>query len=153
MDDPRDKDEEKRQAPASAWKKIVDEAGPGDEWEDAALRARIEANRRRRLAIAEQKRQRRRWLLAALGAGGGLVLLCVAVIVWFSSGPARGGTSSIDFERIVCPDWIDQQFIDLDGGARDGVQLEAVRDIAIHYVGNPGTTAMQNRNYFNRAGV
>ena len=46
------------------------------------------------------------------------------------------------------PDWIDQQIIDVDGNSRRGVYLEGVRDIVIHYVGNPGTTAQQNRDYF-----
>ena len=46
------------------------------------------------------------------------------------------------------PDWIDQQIIEIDGDSRRGVYLEGVRDIVIHYVGNPGTTAQQNRDYF-----
>lgn len=46
------------------------------------------------------------------------------------------------------PDWIDQQIIKVDGDSRRGVMLEGVRDIVIHYVGNPGTTAQQNRDYY-----
>ena len=46
------------------------------------------------------------------------------------------------------PDWIDQQIINVDGDSRRGVYLEGVRDIVIHYVGNPGSTAQQNRNYY-----
>lgn len=46
------------------------------------------------------------------------------------------------------PDWVDVQLIRVDGSARRGVPLEGVRDIVIHYVGNPGTTAQQNRDYF-----
>lgn len=46
------------------------------------------------------------------------------------------------------PDWIDQQIIDVDGDSRRGVYLEGIRDIVIHYVGNPGTTAQQNRDYY-----
>ena len=46
------------------------------------------------------------------------------------------------------PDWIDQQIIKVDGDSRRGVYLEGVRDIVIHYVGNPGTTAQQNRDYY-----
>ncbi len=47
------------------------------------------------------------------------------------------------------PDWVDVQLIDVDGHSRRGVKLEEINDIVIHYVGNPGTTAQQNRNYFN----
>ena len=46
------------------------------------------------------------------------------------------------------PAWIDQQIIKVDGDSRRGVYLEGVRDIVIHYVGNPGTTAQQNRDYY-----
>ncbi len=33
--------------------------------------------------------------------------------------------------------------------SRPGTPLEAVNGVVIHYVGNPGTTAEQNRSYFN----
>ena len=46
------------------------------------------------------------------------------------------------------PDWVDQQIIKVDGDSRRGVMLEGVRNIVIHYVGNPGTTAEQNRDYY-----
>ena len=46
------------------------------------------------------------------------------------------------------PDWIDQQIIKVDGESRRGVYLESVQDIVIHYVGNPGSTAQQNRDYY-----
>ena len=46
------------------------------------------------------------------------------------------------------PDWVDQQIIKVDGDSRRGVYLESVQNIVIHYVGNPGTTAQQNRDYY-----
>ena len=46
------------------------------------------------------------------------------------------------------PDWVDQQIIKVDGDSRRGVMLEGVRNIVIHYVGNPGTTAQQNRDFY-----
>ena len=46
------------------------------------------------------------------------------------------------------PDWVDQQIIKVDGDSRRGVMLEGVRNIVIHYVGNPGTTAQKNRDYY-----
>ena len=46
------------------------------------------------------------------------------------------------------PEWIDQQIIKVDGDSRRGVYLEGIRDIVIHYVGNPGSTAQQNRDYY-----
>ena len=46
------------------------------------------------------------------------------------------------------PGWVDQQIIKVDGDSRRGVMLEGVRNIVIHYVGNPGSTAQQNRDYY-----
>ena len=46
------------------------------------------------------------------------------------------------------PDWVDQQIIKVDGDSRRGVMLEGVRNIVIHYAGNPGATAQQNRDYY-----
>lgn len=46
------------------------------------------------------------------------------------------------------PDWVDQQIIKVDGDSRRGVMLEGVRNVVIHYVGNPGTAAQQNRDYY-----
>lgn len=47
------------------------------------------------------------------------------------------------------PKWIDQDLIEIDGSSRNGTALGGVNDIVIHYIGNPGTTAKQNRDYFN----
>lgn len=49
------------------------------------------------------------------------------------------------------PDWIDTQIVPINGVGRRGEALEGVNDIVIHYVGNPGTTAQQNRNYYAKA--
>ena len=46
------------------------------------------------------------------------------------------------------PAWISRQILPEDCASRTGQKLSEVRDIAIHYVGNPGTTAQQNRDYF-----
>jgi len=49
---------------------------------------------------------------------------------------------------VPIPDWVDQQIIKVDGDSRRGVYLESVQNIVIHYVGNPGSTAQQNRDYY-----
>ena len=51
------------------------------------------------------------------------------------------------------PEWVQVDLIDVDGAARRGTDLEGIKDIVIHYVGNPGTTAKQNRDFFNNPGV
>lgn len=46
------------------------------------------------------------------------------------------------------PDWVEIALISVDGASRRGEKLEGVRDIVLHYVGNPGTSARANRNWF-----
>ncbi len=50
--------------------------------------------------------------------------------------------------RVDMPAWVEVDLISLDGASRRGTSLEALNAIVIHYIGNPGTTAAQNRNYF-----
>lgn len=43
---------------------------------------------------------------------------------------------------------LDVQLLSLNEYSRPGLALENVKNIAIHYTANPGSTAMDNRNYF-----
>lgn len=49
---------------------------------------------------------------------------------------------------VVLPDYVESALIRVDGASRRGVKLEGVNAIVIHYVANSGSTARQNRNYF-----
>ncbi len=46
------------------------------------------------------------------------------------------------------PDWVEKDLLPLNEYSRSGDWLEAVNGVVVHYTGNPGTTARQNRNYF-----
>lgn len=46
------------------------------------------------------------------------------------------------------PDWVRVELLPLNPYSRPGTALEEVNGIVVHYVGNPGTTAEQNRSYF-----
>lgn len=54
--------------------------------------------------------------------------------------------------RIPVPDslpgWITVDLLPVNQWSRPGKPMEAMNGIVIHYVGNPGTTAAQNRSYF-----
>ncbi len=93
-------------------------------------------------------RRRRRRLLAVVGIGAAAAVLVVTLIgIGLHALIVR---NRVDLDSIVCPAWIEPHLIDLDGAARPGTPLEKVNDLAIHYVGNPNTTAIANRNYFNQ---
>lgn len=51
-------------------------------------------------------------------------------------------------QELALPEWVDEQLIHKHTTARTGVLLEDINNIVIHYVGNPNTTAENNRNYF-----
>ena len=71
------------------------------------------------------------------------------------SGAATKTQAEIDAEtvatlgRLAVPDYVNQDFIN-PSRARTGLALEGLHNIVIHYTGNPGTTAKQNRNYFGK---
>jgi N-acetylmuramoyl-L-alanine amidase len=54
----------------------------------------------------------------------------------------------VDISHIDYPSYVDQQFIKKDGHSRTGNKIRRVNDIVIHYVGNEGSTAQANRDYF-----
>ena len=56
--------------------------------------------------------------------------------------------SSVDI-----PEWITVNYIDVHDSARTGNKLRRLNNIVVHYVGNPATTASQNREYFNNSGT
>lgn len=51
-------------------------------------------------------------------------------------------------QSLVLPDFVKQDFIHKHTTARTGIVLEDIENIVIHYVGNPNTTAQNNRDYF-----
>ena len=51
-------------------------------------------------------------------------------------------------ETLEVPAYVDVQIIDIDGASRRGTSLSDINDIVIHYVGNPGTSAQANRNWY-----
>ena len=56
----------------------------------------------------------------------------------------------VSLHRSGMPSWVDQQLIQGNGTGRRGDKLDAVNSIVIHYVGNPGTTAQQNHDYYDQ---
>lgn len=121
---------------------------------EEALRLQIQENRRQR-NLEIHRRRRRRLMLLAVAAGGVLTLAGLFFglrALWDSAPEPSPPNGGVDISHIVYPQWIDQEFIE-NPEARTGEPLPAVRDLAIHYVGNPGSSAKGNRNYFNSEGV
>lgn len=102
----------------------------------------------RREEVAKEIR-RRRILLKRL------IIRCTIGIFAFLIGLATGWLMRgagirrpVDLSSIKAPEWIDQQFLTINPYSRPGTKLGMINGIVIHYIGNPGTTAQQNRDYF-----
>lgn len=97
----------------------------------------------KRLPPRRRKRKRRRKQGSAFRII--IPLLAVVVLAGLVGNLIRLGVGE---DRV--PAWIDSQILPRESTSRTGLKLGQVRDIAIHYVGNPGTTAQQNRDFFSQ---
>lgn len=89
--------------------------------------------RRRARRRGPEKKQ-----LALLAVLAVLVLAVVGVLA------SRG----LPGEDIPVPDYVEKDYLTVNEFSRPGTPLEEINGVVIHYVGNPGTTAQANRNYF-----
>lgn len=53
-------------------------------------------------------------------------------------------------KELQVPSYVDVQLIHKHTTARTGIQLTDIKNVVIHYVGNPNTTAQNNRDYFDK---
>ena len=60
----------------------------------------------------------------------------------------REPENTIDLKAVEMPDWVQQDFLRKNIFSRPDVTRRQVKNIVIHYVGNPGTSAKATRNYF-----
>lgn len=107
---------------------------PRSRGSDAARRNRVRLRILRRILLTI--------LLMALSFAAGLL--------WgrYSDGDFLARRKYVDLSALRAPEWINQQFIPTGKYARPGLKMERINDVVIHYVANPGTTAEQNRGYF-----
>ena len=97
----------------------------------------------------ENERNRRRnmrmHILLAVDAALLAAILLVSGLLLYRS---HNRETEQHLSQIQAPDWYTQDFLTVNPYSRPGTKREHVRDIVIHYVANPGTSAKQNQNYF-----
>ena len=96
------------------------------------------------MAAAYRRKRRRRRTVPAVPLLLGLVLACLTAAVLWVLLRDRG----LPGEDIEVPDYVEQDYLTVNEWSRPGTELEQIDGVVIHYVGNPGTTAHANRNYF-----
>lgn len=98
-------------------------------------------------------------LILILGSSG-VVLLILLAIVMFNrdeqeplDNKQTEATTTQDVTEVVkdaflVSDAITEHLLTVNEYSRPGTELKEVKGVVIHYVGNPATTAENNRNYF-----
>lgn len=102
----------------------------------------------RRRKLRRRRKRRRAAILITLELAA-LVLLISFAIKFFTNNKSHIDRLEVARETEI-PDWIDVQLIDEGNPSRTGLKLDGVNNIVVHYVGNPQTTAQQNRNFYNQ---
>ncbi len=85
-----------------------------------------------------------------------VAILCIigAVFLLGNSGEESPNDTNIldnsktEAKKVEIPDWIEENLLTPNEYSRPQTPLKEVNGIVVHYVANPGTTAEQNRNYF-----
>lgn len=75
-------------------------------------------------------------------------LLCLALVLGAAAVGIWWVNRGLPGEGIAVPDYVEKDYIPVNDWSRPGTPLEDINAVVIHYVGNPGTTARANRNYF-----
>ena len=103
----------------------------------------------RRRERRKTKFRRRVRLCMRLGTFLLVSLLIVLIIMkMFEVGPFGKYAEQDDAQVRVEKPEIDVQLLTINPYSRPGTQSEKIKNIVIHYTANPGTSAEQNRNYF-----
>lgn len=84
-------------------------------------------------------RGRLRWPLLGL-----MILAVLSAVLWLNRDTGLPG------EGVALPDYVQQDLLPVNEWSRPGTPLEEIRGVVIHYVGNPGTTAQQNHDYYDQ---
>ncbi|MCD8010149.1 MAG: peptidoglycan recognition protein family protein [Lachnospiraceae bacterium] len=94
-------------------------------------------------------RRLRVWLNRVLAVV--LFIAFLALLIWGFSrllGVLNGGekNSTVNYDEL--PDYVTEDYLTVNPYSRPGISLSEVNGIVIHYTANPGSTAQQNRDYF-----
>lgn len=101
---------------------------------------------RRKKAGSKSLRNRQRTVYIRVGIGILVILTAALGIYSFAFGRDKPlGKIDADASK---PE-IDVQLLDVNPYSRPGTETETITGIVVHYTANPGSTAQQNRDYFN----
>ena len=130
-----------------------------------------ERERRQRI---EKRKQRRRQKTIQMWKRRLVIAALILLAFWIVFGVVRAAKTSHEEEydliskktikeatknivpiskRVYIKPEITEEFLTVNPNSRPGEPLEKVHSVFVHYTANPGTTAMQNRSYFENLGI
>lgn len=101
-----------------------------------------------------RKEERQRQLFFRMVTAGLVIAAVVMIIVTIVTVKRHKEEETAEEQEITAEKYIDQQpeldveLLTINEYSRPAMALEQVNGIVIHYTANPGTTAIQNRSYF-----
>ena len=94
------------------------------------------------------KSRRARQQAVYIRAGVGILLILTVALGLYSCISGTGRASGMIDTDASQPE-IDVQLLDVNPYSRPGTEIEKINGIVVHYTTNPGSTAQENRDYFN----
>ena len=105
-------------------------------------------NYRRKLTNAQKRRRTQRNIRLGLVLLLFITIVLVALKIW-NPGWLNGGYFERSGEKIdASKPEIDVELLTVNPYSRPGIETDKINGIVVHYTANPGSTAMDNRNYF-----
>jgi len=122
------------------------------------MKKRVHMSNNSRKRSRKSKRQREKEIIirtAMAGLGILLVVLAgIAVFQHFSKSEATSGSSLAlnnsfgNHTKQTLQPKLDVQLLTINEYSRPGLETDTIQGVVIHYTANPGSTAQDNRNYF-----
>lgn len=135
------------------------------EFIDIKKRRLEDIERQRQILMRKKRRQRKRRIIKGtiiLCELGFIIILCFLLYNLIRSFATDGDSiieaneakrqEVIQLNETAKPDMI-EDFLTINAYSRPGEELKKVNNIFVHYTANPGTSAAQNRSYFENLGV
>ena len=94
------------------------------------------------------KSRRARQQAVYIRAGVGILLILTVALGLYSCISGTGRASGMIDTDASQPE-IDVQLLDVNPYSTPGTEIEKINGIVVHYTANPGSTAQENRDYFN----
>lgn len=106
------------------------------------------------MAVELRDRRRQRQRRAIRGVYTAVAVMLVVTLGLAAAALLKKHNEKISLadlqEEIALLDWVDLNLLPVNDYSRPGTELKEINAIVVHYVGNPGTTAAQNRTYYAR---